>query len=95
MSNFSNLERFLENKDILEDSRTGCISLNNRHTRPSVSFRGVSTPVYRVIHQYVSGEPLDRSEVVRHKCDNGLCFNPEHLEIGSIADNNRDRMNFN
>lgn len=29
--------------------------------------------------------------VVRHKCDNPRCINVDHLEPGTVADNNRDR----
>lgn len=29
---------------------------------------------------------------VRHKCDNPNCINIEHFEIGTIADNNLDKM---
>jgi hypothetical protein len=33
---------------------------------------------------------LDSTEIVMHKCDNRLCFRFDHLQVGSILDNNAD-----
>ena len=39
---------------------------------------------------WVGDIPL--GHVVRHKCDNPPCINPEHLEIGTAQDNADDRV---
>jgi hypothetical protein len=42
-------------------------------------------------HHGVSLSSID-GLVVRHRCDNPPCINPEHLELGTHADNVRDRV---
>lgn len=36
--------------------------------------------------------PIKSGEVIRHRCDNRKCINPEHLETGTHADNMHDMI---
>lgn len=45
---------------------------------------------HRVSFLLHNGE-LPRDRVVMHSCDNPPCVNPEHLSLGTLADNNKDR----
>jgi hypothetical protein len=44
---------------------------------------------HRWVWEMANG-PIKPGLVVRHKCDNRLCFRLSHLELGTVADNNRD-----
>ena len=46
---------------------------------------------HRWIYELVNG-PLDDEVVLRHRCDNPPCCNPEHLIPGTHADNHADMI---
>lgn len=45
---------------------------------------------HRVSYEVYKGR-IPKGLVVRHSCDNPACINPDHLDIGTVADNVRDR----
>ncbi len=72
---------------------TGCIeteTLGAKKTR----FRGRQVAAYRFIYCVLRQTVASYDDVVRHRCNNRRCINPEHLEIGSRGDNMMDERNF-
>ena len=46
---------------------------------------------HRYVYEQIKGE-IPEGLVIRHTCDNILCLNPAHLEVGTPTDNMRDRV---
>lgn len=52
-------------------------------------FRG--TMAHRIAYELINGS-IPEGEIVRHRCDNPPCCNPDHLLSGSHSDNTRDAV---
>lgn len=80
-------------KKIIINEVTGCWDWQGARTTcgyPVISRNGnTNIRGNRYVYEWVNGKIPD-GHVVRHKCDNPLCLNPDHLELGTPADNVRD-----
>ncbi len=76
-----------------EIDENGCFNCTSHYTEGNgygrITIDGKLTSTHRFVYEELFGE-IPEGLVVRHKCDNRKCINPEHLELGTIADNNRD-----
>jgi len=67
----------------------GCLVTDTERPR-KVRFNGQQWEAYRFIYCVLNEVAASRDHVIRHRCHNRGCINPEHLEIGSQRDNKRD-----
>lgn len=74
---------------------SGCFECTSHHLDiggyPEIWFNRKKYKMSRFIYQECFGEIPDKL-MVRHKCDNPKCINPEHLELGTAWDNVNDMV---
>lgn len=82
-----------------EITANGCWEVTNLYRDGygyfTVSRYNKKMKLHRYVYALNTGRQLDESIVVRHKCDNPSCVNPEHLEEGTVQDNNHDMVERN
>jgi hypothetical protein len=55
--------------------------------------KGTLVLAHRLSFEWTSGSPIPKGMVIRHGCDNPLCVNPLHLDVGTYGQNTRDACN--
>lgn len=81
----------------IPEPNTGCLLWEGAVANGYAVIRkpsGGNTRAHRAIYETLVA-PIPANTLVRHRCDTALCVNPDHLLIGTHADNMADRAKKN
>ena len=70
-----------------QETPQGCLAIVSAGEPERVHWRGHRQKVYQLVAWGLQGALPTRRSVVRHLCHNRLCLHPEHLRIGTQAQN--------
>jgi hypothetical protein len=78
-----------------KNMETGCWEWNKAtafHGYGVINWKGKIIRVHRLSYELANG-PIPDGMQVLHECDNPCCCNPDHLRLGTVADNMMDVKN--
>ena len=85
------MERIKKNSEVNED---GCWLWKLGHTKDGyaeMKYEGKTCHVVHRLHWLLSGRTIPEGHVIRHKCKNRHCVALDHLETGTLSENQIDR----
>ena len=87
------LERIERHAQCLQDDQCWFTDYkpNSQGYKPIRLDDGSQSALHRVAWEAYNCEPIPEGMHVMHSCDNPMCFNPEHLSLGTNEDNIADK----
>jgi DNA-binding transcriptional regulator YiaG len=76
-------------------NENGCHVCTSHHKKKrediGITRNGKRSIITRYVWEIVNGK-IPNGLLIRHKCDNPPCINPDHLELGTNQDNSNDKL---